>query len=260
MLSIIGSHRRKGNTARVVKLIQEHMKARADADQVPIEFDTIFLGTQEIGSCRGCRVCFDKGEQRCPLKDDLLSIKTRMQAVDGLLIATPVYVHDVSGTLKNFIDRLAHVCHRPEFAGKSAYLIATVGVGQVSHALRTMKLGLSSWGYHIAGQAGFKMGALMAQSTLEFKFTPQVKAIGNEFFDVICTGAAASPSFLSLMTFRIQQGYWHRAPDQDSLDYCYWVNRGWTNLEQKFYFPQNASWLKVSLARMAGAWLAPFVT
>jgi len=205
-------------------------------------------------------VCFDKGEERCPLKDDLLSIKTKMQTADGILLASPVYVNDVSGTVKNFIDRLAHICHRPEFAGKSAYLVATVGVGPTSHALRTMKLALSSWGYHIAGQAGFKMGALMDQGALVSDLGPKAKSIGVKFFDAIHQGKAVAPSFLSLMTFRIQQGFWRREPDPGSVDYDYWMNKGWTSLERDYYTHHKTSRLKVALARMAGAFLAPLVT
>jgi multimeric flavodoxin WrbA len=260
ILTIIGSYRVKGNTARIVELIQEGMRARAQAEGFPLEFEDIFLGKQEIGFCRGCRVCFDKGEDDCPLQDDLLTIKSRMLVVDGILIATPVYVNDVSGTLKNFIDRLAHICHRPEFAGKSAYMVATVGLGPTSHALRTMKMALSSWGYHIAGGAGFKMGALMDQDDMLSQFGTKAEAIGTRFFDVIRRKEAATPSFLLLMTFRIQQGFWWREPDPGSVDYDYWVDKGWTSRQQDFYTPHQASRLKVAIARMAGAFLAPFVT
>ncbi len=260
ILTIIGSYRVKGNSTRIVELIQEGMIACADAAHKSIEFETIYLGKQEIEFCRGCRTCFDKGEDNCPLDDNLLSIKARMQEADGLLVATPVYVNDVSGIIKNFIDRLAHVCHRPEFAGKSAYLVATVGLGPTSHALRTMKMALSSWGYHIAGGTGFKMGALMDKDTMMSEFGTRAKAIGTRFFEVIHRRKAAAPSFLSLMTFRIQQGFWWREPDLGSVDYDYWVNKGWTNQHQDFYTPHEASRLKVRLARMAGAILAPFVT
>jgi len=260
ILAIIGSHRKRGNTARIVESIQAGIQARALAENIPITFETIFLGQQQIGFCKGCRVCFDKGEDRCPLQDDLLSIKTRMQEADGILIAAPVYVNDVSGTVKNFIDRLAHVCHRPEFAGKSAYLVATVGISPTSHALRTMKMALSSWGFHIAGQAGFKMGALMDLDALGLKFGTKAKGIGTRFFDALHQGKAVVPSFLSLMTFRIQQGFWRLKPNLGSVDYEYWVKQGWTSLQQDYYAPHKATRLKVTLARMAGAILAPFVT
>jgi multimeric flavodoxin WrbA len=259
-LPLLAATEKKGNTARIVELIQESMQARARVENQPLEFDTLFLGQQEIGFCRGCRVCFDKGEDRCPLQDDLLSIKARMQQVDGVLIATPVYVNDVSGTVKNFIDRLAHVCHRPEFAGKSAYLVATVGVGPASHAFRTLKMAFSSWGNHIAGQSSFKMGALMGAETLISEFDARAKKVGTRFFDAIHRNKASAPSFLSLMTFRIQQGYWWREPDSESVDYAYWVDQGWVNPNRDYYTPYKANRLKVALARMAGAILAPFVT
>lgn len=260
ILAIIGSYRKNGNTARIVRLIEADMRERAFVKKMPLEFETIFLGHQDIAMCRGCRVCFDKGEAKCPLKDDFLTVKAQLQAADAVILTTPVYVNDVSGTVKNFIDRLAHVCHRPEFAGKSAYLIATVGLGPTRHALRTMNMALSSWGYHIEGQAGFKMGALMEKEALEAAFMRRIEEIAESFFNAIYQQKAACPSFLSLMTFRIQQGYWWREPDPGSVDYGYWVSRDWVNRDREFYTVHRAGWLKVFLARLAGAMLEPFVT
>ncbi len=110
ILACVGSYRKNGNTARVVDLIEGQLDAEAARQHEPLEMETVYLGHWDIGTCRGCRVCFDQGEERCPLKDDLLAIKTKMKEVDGIIIASPVYVNDVSGIVRNWLDRLAHVC------------------------------------------------------------------------------------------------------------------------------------------------------
>jgi multimeric flavodoxin WrbA len=117
ILAIVSSYRKKGNTAQVVRLIEERMRHLAARKYEALRFDTLYLGQYDVQMCRGCRVCFDKGEDKCPLRDDLLAIKTKMSTADGVIFASPVYVGDVNGAMKNLIDRLAHVCHRPEFAG-----------------------------------------------------------------------------------------------------------------------------------------------
>jgi multimeric flavodoxin WrbA len=209
--------------------------------------------------CRGCRICFDEGENQCPLADDLQAIKKKMAAADGLLVASPVYVNDVSGAVKNWMDRLAYVCHRPEFSGKCAYLLATVGNGPTAHALRTLNMALSSWGYHIVGQAGFKTGALMAQSEVEARYGAKTDKIAQALYHAIREQQYSRPSFLSLMTFRIQQRYWQRAAG-GSIDYEYWRNNGWTRPDREYYIPHRAGRAKVVSARLAGSALARFVT
>jgi multimeric flavodoxin WrbA len=74
------------------------------------------------------------------------AIKAKKDAADGLLLASPVYVDDVSGLTKTWMDRLAYRCHRPGFGRKCAYPVATVGGRPTRHTLRTMNAALLTWG------------------------------------------------------------------------------------------------------------------
>ena len=165
------------------------------------------------------------GEDKCPLEDDLRSIKAKMRQAHAVLVASPVYVHDVSGLAKDWIDRLAHVCHRPEFAGKCAYLLVTVGGSPVGHALGSLEVALSTWGFHVAGKAGLKIGALMTGDEAS-GFQPRAVDIARRLFIAIERSDFARPSFRSLMTFKIQQLAWRKAADRNSFDYAYWKRQG----------------------------------
>ena len=215
ILALVSSYRKKGNTARIVQMIEAQMKAVAARHNEVLEFETLYLGHVDLQPCRGCRTCFDRGEEMCPLKDDLRAIKAQMDAADGIILASPVYVNDVNGVAKNWMDRLAYVCHRPEFAGKCAYLVATVGGGPTSHTLRTMNMALHTWGFHIVGQAGYKMGALMDQDEVETRhgfrsaYAEKTARVAEKLFQAISQLHFVRPSFLSLMMFKIQQLSWH---------------------------------------------------
>jgi multimeric flavodoxin WrbA len=259
ILAIVGSYRKKGNTARLAGLIAEGLQKEAGRSGVPLKIETIFLGHQDIGLCRGCRVCFDRGEDKCPLKDDLLAIKAKILEADGLLVASPVYVDDVSGATKNWIDRLAHVCHRPQFAGKSIYLLATTGSSPTGHAIRTLRTAMLTWGCYVVGEAGFKMGALMPQEEVEARYRQQAEAIAHKFFAAIRQRRFAQPSFLSLMMFSIQQRAWRKHPAA-SIDFQYWQGQGWTEPRREYYIDHQANRVKVALARLAGAAITPFVS
>jgi len=259
VLACNGSYRTNGNTRRVLGLIEDQMRREADRMGEGLDFEVVDLGYLNLQMCRGCRICFDRGEEHCPLKDDLLPLKAKMKEADGILAATPVYVNDVSGITKNWIDRLAHVCHRPEFAGKCAYLVATVGAGPASHALTTLNMALRSWGFYMVGQAGFKTGALMKGSEIQAHYQKQAGKVAGKLLHAIRGRKFTRPSFLSLMTFRIQQRFWQQAGGE-SVDYRYWKNLGWVEPERTFYISHHANRAKVTMARLAGAAIAPFVS
>ncbi|MBN1933857.1 MAG: flavodoxin family protein, partial [Anaerolineae bacterium] len=71
ILVLIGSYRKKGNTARIVQMVEARMQALVAQHATPLEWETLFLGDMDIRPCRGCRACFDQGEDKCPLKDDI---------------------------------------------------------------------------------------------------------------------------------------------------------------------------------------------
>lgn len=258
ILAVMTSYRRNGNTAHIVRQIQAHMEAAAAAAGEPLTWETLELGHLDIRPCRGCRACFDRGEDRCPLDDDLRGTKARLDAADGILFASPVYVDDVNGIAKNWIDRLAYLCHRPGLMGKSAYLVATVGGGPCGHTLRTMGMALRTWGCDIAGQAGFTMGALMTAGEVAAQFGARTAQIAGRFYRTLRERRAEKPSLLSLFIFCLQQRAWAQVAD-GSLDDRYWRNHGWLEPRCSYYMPHRAHPLKVMLARLAATLAEPFI-
>jgi multimeric flavodoxin WrbA len=253
ILVMVGSYRRNGNTDQLTGLVKEHLEAEARRHGTLLEIETIYLGQQNLQFCRGCRICYDRGEEHCPVKDDLLTIKAKMKAADGILMASPVYVDDVSAITKNLIDRLCHVCHRPEFAGKVAHVLATTGSSRTGKTLDTMKLALRTWGFHVLGGSGFRMGALMKRNESRARFDAQAAKVAHRLFSAIDGQVYRKPSFLSLMMFKIQQMSWRAKGVPGTVDYRYWQEQGWFDPRRTFYTPHEAGRLKVVLARMTGA-------
>jgi multimeric flavodoxin WrbA len=259
ILALVSSNRKRGNTARIVQMIEAQARTLAQRQGAMLEFETLYLGDMDIRPCRGCRTCFDRGEDRCPLKDDIPFIRAKMDAADGLILASPVYVNDVNGVAKTWIDRLAYLCHRPALAGKCAYLIATVADGPTGHTLQTMNMALHTWGCHIVGQAGYKMGPLLPQDELEGRYQRESARVAGALFQAIAQRQSLRPGFLSLMMFKIQQLAWQQEKP-GSLDYAYWQEKGWLDPARAFYIAHRANPLKVALARGVGAVVFRFVT
>jgi NAD(P)H-dependent FMN reductase len=51
-----------------------------------------------------------------------------MLTADGLIFVSPVYVSQVTGLMKNFIDRFSYLCHRPALFEQDMLAISTTGV------------------------------------------------------------------------------------------------------------------------------------
>ena len=254
ILALVGSYRKHGNTSRMVDLFAAQLQAEAERVGEPFEFESLNLGYANIQPCRGCRVCFNRGEQYCPLKDDIPAIKEKMQSADAWIIATPVYVGDMSGILKNWEDRLAHVSHRPEFGGKSVFLLASTGGSPATIAFYSLRT-LMSWGLAFQGQVCFKTGALMDSDELIQHHGAACQKHARRFFKAVLRQQSAKPSFLSLMMFRIQQFSWSKAAPE-TIDFQYWYNHGWTDPRESFYTPHTVNPVTVGLARFVGSIMA----
>ena len=258
ILTLMSSFRKTGNTAHLVALFHEELKRAGEQSGEPVEIETLQIGHMDLGLCRGCRVCFDLGEEKCPLKDELLSIKEKILAADGIIAASPVYVDDVNGIMKNLIDRLAHVCHRPQFAGKTVYLLATTGGSPAGHTLRTLSTAWLTWGSHLAGAASFITGGKMPPEEIAARYQEKIAKGARKFFRAVHQERYMNPSIINLMVFRTQQQAWSQAP-KDSLDFQYWERQGWTDPRRNYYVPHQANALKTGLARAAGRILSLFM-
>ncbi len=253
VISIISSSRKGGNTERIVKYIEEAFLQVATEKKLKVEFEQICLANLDIKFCRGCRICFDKGEDLCPLKDELLNIRDKISQADGIILASPVYVEDINGVMKNWIDRMAFHCHRPAFFNKTAVIVTTSSAGTSNHGLRTMKSALSAWGFHVSAQRNFKTGAFIEDNEINYRHGDQIRSIANKLFCTINGHRAEYPSFYSLVIFKVQQIYWGKTrKEQDTFDYFYWKDQGWSEKTCHYYVPHHANSIKVSLARIVG--------
>ena len=66
------------------------------------------LNDLNIGKCHACNngwgTC--RPEHRCQVQDDFQGLHQLVGEVDGYILVTPVYFHEMSESLKTFVDRL----------------------------------------------------------------------------------------------------------------------------------------------------------
>src|SRR5512141_619713 len=103
--AFVGSARKR-NTYKAVLQFLDNLQALGD-----VEYEIAVLGDYRLEPCRGCQLCFRKGEEFCPLKDDRDVLFEKISASDGVVFATPNYSFQVSGLMKLFLDRCGFLFH-----------------------------------------------------------------------------------------------------------------------------------------------------
>ncbi|NVM35453.1 MAG: NAD(P)H-dependent oxidoreductase [Candidatus Lokiarchaeota archaeon] len=64
------------------------------------------LNDYNIHDCSGCYSCFTKAPGECIYKDDMTMLRKKYREADLVVFASPLYVFNVTGILKRFLDRL----------------------------------------------------------------------------------------------------------------------------------------------------------
>ena len=131
VVAVIGSPRRRGNTATLVDAALEELQRSG------CQCARIVLADKRIEFCSGHVFC---GERACPHDDDMAGILEQVYAADGLLLATPIYYENVSGQMKTFMDRNATRYYGDEhLTPKVVGLIAVAGESDAEDTLAAMR-------------------------------------------------------------------------------------------------------------------------
>ena len=98
--TLLGSAKKKGNTATVLGWVEEEIKAMGH------DVERIYLNNKSIGGCLGCAKCRENPDEiACVQKDDAIDIMEQMISSDGVLFASPIYFWGFTAQIKALIDR-----------------------------------------------------------------------------------------------------------------------------------------------------------
>ena len=180
VLVILGSPRRKGNSA----ILAEQITKGAKSAQAKVE--TIYLQEKSIAPCKACFTCQKKGSKGCAIKDDMQEIYPKLLEADAWVIASPVYWFNMSAQIKIFMDRcFALPAYRSDpFKGKRIAIAMTYGdedpfASGCVNALRTFQ---DAFGYVEANIVGMVYGSAMdaGQIKLNEKVMQEALELGKK--------------------------------------------------------------------------------
>lgn len=228
ILVIMGSPR-KGETFKVLQQIETLARSMGE-----VSFETLWLKDVNYGACRGCHACIKLGEQKCPLKDDMLAVEAKMMAADGLILATPVYSQQVSYLMKIFLDRYSYMWHRPRMFGKFVMGVAAGG-GQFKSTLGYLKECVEAWGCTWAGELGAPHPDAL-QPKMRAKLEKDIVKSTRRFIQAVEAGKVPSPKLGRMIWFRMWRINARACQKDNPTDFKYWTEKGW--FSQGFYTQQ----------------------
>ena len=134
-MTILGSPRQHGNTAKALQWVEDQL--RADGHEV-VHVNILDYDVGGCGECLGCK----KGKTAlCLIEDDANDLFRRMVAADLVLLAAPVFCWGFPAQIKALIDRMFCLMDFdgprtdvPRLHGKLMSLLLTAGGEQVDNA------------------------------------------------------------------------------------------------------------------------------
>jgi multimeric flavodoxin WrbA len=235
----VGSAHRK-NTHKAVVQFLNNLQTLGE-----VEYEIVTLSDYKLGFCRGCRLCFEKGEAFCPLKDDRDVLFDKITASDGVIFATPNYTWDMSGIMKAFLDRFGFACHRPRYFGKAFTSIVVQAVGRGDKIVDYFDFTASVLGFN--SLKGMTITAFDPRTEKQQqKIDKDLAKHSQRFYTLLAKPAISEPKLLQILFFRFGRTTVKQKANPDSLDYRYFADKGW--FESDYYYPTHLGALK----RLAG--------
>jgi len=206
-----------------------------------VEYEIVTLNDYKLGFCRGCRLCFEKGEEFCPLKDDRDLLMDKIEASDGVVFATPNYSFQLSGIMKTFLDRFGFIAHRPRYFSKTFTSIVSQGIGGGNKIVDYLDFVANALGFKTV--KGSCVTALDPRTEKDQKKIDKALAkLSKRFYARLSKPDYPVPSLLKLMIFRVGRTSIIQLLDDRNLDYHYYAAQGW--FKSDYYYPTRLGILK----------------
>jgi len=207
-------HKEKSSTFLLANEVLRGLKEEG------IVCEALHLDDFRVFFCKHCEDCHKK-ILYCSLKDDVNMILQKMLSADGIVLASPNYINQVTASMKALFDRSAHFIHCKRLLGKYLAGVVSSGSGQNKEVLDYIGFYAHACGAQYSGgvsalqrfgddkkDEALQLGKELASDIKEKKPYPeQMKIIEEE-----------RQYFVRIIKLR---------KDDWQEEYQYWVEKGW---------------------------------
>lgn len=135
VMTILGSPRRQGNTAKVLGWMENRLRAAGH------DIDAANILDYDVRGCGECLACKKGAVELCSIDDDANGLFRRMVTADLVLIAAPIFCWGFPGQIKCLLDRMfcmmdfnGEAAGVPRLHGKPMAVLLTGGGPETDNA------------------------------------------------------------------------------------------------------------------------------
>ena len=218
ILALHGSPRAiRSQTRKLASLVLE------GARNAGAETEIIDLTECRIAPCTACESCTLTGT--CVYQDDVSGILSRITGADGIVLGSPVYIDNVTGQMKVFVDRLADAIHYQVLTGKYGCAVATTYESGGNEVVEYLNHVLNYLGVISVG--GISIATRGDPSVIDAA-VPDARALGSKLAGAIRDGYSDPVQEAILADNRTYfKTIVHENRDIRRGEYEKWVQRGW---------------------------------
>lgn len=214
ILGISASPRKEKSQTLV--LLKETLEG---AEKLGAMTELVQLPDLKIEFCLACEHCHKK--KGCIIDDDVFGLLDKFLESDGFILATPVYIRQVTASLKAVMDRSSHFIHCQRLLGKYAGCIVTSGGGRGEEVLDYIK------DYVITCGAQY-VGGVSTKSPLNQTAKEQARKLGKNLIGAIKERKNYPEQLVQIKKFRefFKDIIWARKDDWIQ-EFKYWQEKIW---------------------------------
>lgn len=222
IVAYVGSRQESSRIVRYTKEIIENVKSDYESS---LSIDFVTPNEFEVLPATGCKTCFLKG--KCPteniLGDQAAIVKNKILESDLFIIASPVYSHNVSGDMKNLIDRISYWDHIFALAAKPVVILSTADSNGANYVIDYLQ------------KVMIVMGASVVTSEYFLNTEPEtvekkIEQVAVQIIESINMLGTFQPTEGQERLFQIYKSLIYNYPKQH-FEYKYWKSNGLFNEE-----------------------------
>ena len=153
LFGFAGTAHKPSFTAGIIERLSDELKKECVIDTAVI----VRASDADIMMCKGCLSCYQSGKCVFDDQDDMTNLKNELLSSDIVVFGSPVYVHDVSGAMKNFIDRFLVWMYMYKLVGKTAVTVSTSSSNGNIFVDKYLQKVLKIMGANVAGSISVNM-------------------------------------------------------------------------------------------------------
>jgi hypothetical protein len=147
----------------------------------------------------------------------------KMDEANGTIFAAPTYMYNIPALMKNLIDRLAYLGHRPRYMSKYAAVISTTCEKGLKEALRYLYLGtVWAWGFQLVGSLGAHTHPFFLTRKNRLNLDNKIDNLAERFYQAITSTEFPSVRFGEMMRYRAMSLHSLYSKEIFSADYRFY--------------------------------------